>query len=348
VLADLEAGPAPTRLKATTPAPARHALRYAAGERDYRAHLYEPGEPPLAAMVLIHGAAEAGPEDPRLVAFAETLARARFRVLVPDIESLRELRVQAGDADAVAHAVDYLSGDPQLAPPGAVGMAAVSYAVGPMLLAALRPGVGERVDFVVGVGGYHSLERVITFFTTGWFELDGERHHRTPNEYGKWLFVRSNAERVDDPGDRTLLQRIAERRLRDPRSDVADLVAQLGVEGHAVHALAANTDPARVPELIERLPAPLRRELSALDLVDKGLPRLRARAILVHGRDDAIIPFSESVQLARTLPRDRARLYLVQGLHHVDIDPGARDLWRLWRAVYALLTERDRVPGERD
>src|SRR3970282_281862 len=49
-------------------------------------------------------AAPAAKDDPRLVAFATTLARARFLVLVPDVAGLRQLRVRAADAREIADA----------------------------------------------------------------------------------------------------------------------------------------------------------------------------------------------------------------------------------------------------
>ncbi|MGK2927051.1 MAG: hypothetical protein ACSLE2_15665, partial [Lysobacterales bacterium] len=69
---------------------------------------------------------------------------------------------------------------------------------------------------------------------------------------------------------------------------------------------------------------------------------LRADFILVHGLDDDIIPYTESVSLADALPPGRSRLFLLEGLHHVDRELRGLDAWRLWRALRALLAQRDR------
>jgi pimeloyl-ACP methyl ester carboxylesterase len=339
VLTDIAAGPGPSRLKDTTPPPTRTDVHYRIAGRTYDAHLYHPGEPPQAAIVLIHGVAEAGPHDPRLVAFAQTLARARFAVLVPELVGLRELQVRADDAQAIADAVAYLH-DSAALPALPTGAGAFSYAVGPVLLTALEPPARDRLDFIVAIGGYHSLERVIAFFTTGYYLQDGAWRYRRPNEYGKWLFVLSNAERLEEPEDRALLRAIARRRLDHPHAPVDDLAQELGPQGADVHALIVNRDPERVPELLARLPAPLLEELRALDLANENLRRVQARVILVHGRDDDIIPYTESVALLEAIGRDRAALYLVDGLQHVDVDADFTDAWQLWRAVYRLLGKR--------
>ena len=45
--------------------------------------------------------------------------------------------------------------------------------------------------------------------------------------------------------------------------------------------------------------------MAALDLSRADLSRLGARLILLHGRDDAIIPFTQSLALAAAAPAAR-------------------------------------------
>jgi len=90
-----------------------------------------------------------GKDDPRLVAFATTLARTRFLVLVPGLPNLRALRVQAEDALGVVDAFSHLLSRSEFPTRGRAGIGAFSYAVGPAVLAALEPGIRERVDFVL-------------------------------------------------------------------------------------------------------------------------------------------------------------------------------------------------------
>jgi len=104
VLADVAAGDQPSRLKARTPEPRRLALA-GAGPEGLLGDLYWPGEPAAAAIVLVPGAVEQGKDDPRLVAFAMTIARARFAVLVPEIPNLRTQRLSPDDARPIAAAI---------------------------------------------------------------------------------------------------------------------------------------------------------------------------------------------------------------------------------------------------
>jgi len=211
------------------------------------------------------------------------------------------------------------------------------------MLAALVPSLRGRVGFLVALGGYDDSTAVLTFFTTGyWRATAGAPWQRgRPNAYGKWVFVLANAVRLDSAPDRERLAAIARQKLADLDADVSGLEASLGPEGRAVMALLDNRDPARVPALIATLPARIRAQIEALDLAGKDLSALDAKVLLIHGRDDAIVPYSESVALAKALG-PRAHLFLLDRLPHATLRAeDIPDACRLWRAAALLFAWRD-------
>jgi hypothetical protein len=341
VLSDIAAGQAPSRLKSITAPPKRTAVTLPVAGRMVPGDLYLPDKKPLAAILLLPGAAEKGKDDPRLLSFANSLTRARFAVLVPDLEDFRSLRVSSADIGETADAFTWLVSQKNLAPQGKAGIFSFSYASGPAILAALEPRITGHVQYIMAVGGYHSLPDVLTFFTTGYFREDGRWRHMEPNAYGKWVFVQSNVERLSDPGDRQLFQQAAKRKMADLNASLADLVPRLTQEGKNLYDFLENRDPARAIILMNRLPEQIRREIAALDVAHHDLRPLKANMILVHGYEDDIIPYTESVALANSFPKGQAKLYLVHGLVHVTLKPGLMDKLRLWRAISALLSERE-------
>ena len=147
---------------------------------------------------------------------------------------------------------------------------------------------------------------------------------------------------VPEPQDRALLSEIAQAKLADPDADVRRLEAALGSGGRAMIALVRNADPERVPELVAALPDSVRRDIEYLDLSRRQLRDLRAHLLLIHGRDDPLIPATESLALAAAVPPGHADVFVVGNLSHVEIQPGAiPDTLLLWRAAYRLLTLRD-------
>lgn len=374
VLQDFAAAQGTSRLKRTTTAPQRQTITYTVAGRSHRADLYLPGKLdacvaaggeqardassrgkhcPRAAIVVVPGAVQQGKDDPRLTAFASTLARTGFAVLTPDLAGFRQLRVRPSDAREIADAFAWLSSRPELAPGGRAGLFAFSYSVGPALLAALEDDIREQVRFVVGVGGYHDLPRTMRFFTTGWFEQEGKWRALTPDDTGKMVLLYASLDYLANGRDGEVFDRMVAQRMRDPRADLSPLAAELSAEAQAVYALAANHDPARFPELLARLPVAMLADIERLDLSRHDLKPLKARLILVHGRNDNLIPYPESLALAAAVPEGQASVFLIHRvLGHVELDRSnllswrfwsedLPDLWRLWRVIDLLLAQRE-------
>ena len=68
-----------------------------------------------------------------------------------------------------------------------------------------------------------------------------------------------------------------------------------------------NADPARTLALINALPDETVAMIDALTLADKDLHALPARLILVHGKSDPLIPYTESIALSRVPAHHRGR-----------------------------------------
>jgi hypothetical protein len=351
VLRDLAAGAGESHLKEVTPAPSRIPVAYIGAGAEREATLYLPGQgKPEAAIVLIPGAVRKGKDDPRLVAFATTLARARFVVLTPELSGYHDLQIRAGHVREIAVAFQHLMSRAELPPGIHGGIAAMSYAVGPAVLAALDEVDGTRVDFVLGVGGYYDLHAAIRFLTTGYFEEDGVQRYLEPDQYGRLVFAKTALQYLKDAKDRSLLDAMVEVRLKDPKADISPLARGLGPEGASVYRLLTNSDPRATAAQIDALPAPMIQTVDALTLKGRELARLQTRFILVHGKNDPLVPYTESRALSRALPH--AHLFILKSvLAHVELSftqvlsrrfwsDDVPDAWRLYRAIGLLLRER--------
>lgn len=341
-LEDIAAGDGPSRLKIRTPEPSRSTLDYAIDGREYRGDLYRSPAGSRAGIVLVPGVVREGKDDPRLVALARTLARLGFLVMVPDLEGLRRLQVRASDVREVADAIRYLSSalPPRLR--GHMGIAGFSYGAGPVLLAALEPDVRDRVRFVLALGGYHNLRTIVAYFTTGYYRdpLTGAWRYLEPNPYAAWVFALSNADLLERPADRERLREHLRALAEQGGALTPRPLEGLGADAQALQDLLLNRNPARVPALLARLSPRMQRELEGIDPASHDLSRMQARVILVHGRSDNIIPYTESVALAEALPAEQVNLFLIDGFAHVDVQLKRRDLPQLLRAMELLLRQR--------
>ena len=328
-----------SRLRERAPPPGFRSLRVSTDAEPLRADLYVPGDTVRAGMVLVPGLAVAGKNDPRLVALARTLARVGFLVMIPDIPGFRAYRMGVEDVEVLVLAVRSLAGQPEMQPRLPLGIGAFSFAVGPTLITALDQRVAERVDFVVAVGGYEDLRRLITYYTTGAHRDD--RDTPTPYDKGKWIFALGVSEKLPNPTDRLAIQAIARRAIYAGTGESeVPAPASLSPGGAALLELLTNTTAERVPLLLAALPAPLKAEITALNPAEQPMDTLHARLLLLHGRGDNIIPYTESIALEESVPRGRSHLFLIDGLAHVDLQPTSGDVDILLEMVDTLLAQR--------
>ncbi len=185
----------------------------------------------------------------------------------------------------------------------------VSVGAGPALLAAADPRVRDRVRTVVSLGGYASAVELVRYYLTGRYALGDERGTVALDPEAVRLFIAANADLLDESARRLLA-----------------------------------ADPARFDEQVRALSPALRQVLDALspERVVRSIP---ARLVLVHGRGDPAVPYTETRRLAAARPA-RTTAILVGMVAHVEGATGGtlrtalRDGLALWTVMYGLIGER--------
>jgi pimeloyl-ACP methyl ester carboxylesterase len=265
-----------------------------------------PGSARRPGLVLVHGLAEAGKDDARVRDAAGLLARAGWAVAVPGVPGLTRMRLRPEDARPVEAAARALAG----AGHRPVALVAVSLGAGPAVIAAAELSASHApalpLSAILLLGGYASSRGLLRFALTG----DGPRASapggRPMSDEAIARFVDANAELLD-------------------HSDRA--------------ALLTSRDSAQVDALLAALSPSTRQILDRLS-PEAHLPRIESPIFLVHGRQDPVVPFTETLQLERVARSagHRVRLALVGAVNHVE---GGRahalaDTWRLWATFYAF------------
>jgi fermentation-respiration switch protein FrsA (DUF1100 family) len=252
-------------------------------------------------LVLVHGLSPSGKDDPRLRDAALLLARSGWGVAVPTIPGLTVLRLRPDDAGAVIVSVRAL----HAAGYPRVAVLGVSLGAGPALLAAADPAVATQLSAVLALGGYASTVELLRYTLTGAYAYDGIAGRQPVYEDAIAQFVRANAELVDEAG----------------------------------RGLVDNRDPAAFDGLVRALPERTRGLLDALSPA-RVVSGLRAPLVLVHGRQDPAVPYTESLRLAAAARAagHPARVAIVGAVAHVEAAglAGLVDLARLWAAFYAF------------
>jgi pimeloyl-ACP methyl ester carboxylesterase len=226
------------------------------------------GEGPV--VVYANACTPRGVEQPAVARLLGGLARSGFVAVAPELPRVREGEVTPATVEALVSVA-------RCAGPR-VTLLGASTGAGLALLAAADPRLADRVDAVLAIAPYASLERILRLATTGFY---GDRRYPAAPLVSRATLRSLAACAPDDP---------------------------------AVRVLIANCDPERFDGLYAALAAEtlaVVEELSPLGRID----RVRAPVELVADPDDAFFPVDEAYALARA--GGDIRLTVTSALEHV-------------------------------
>jgi pimeloyl-ACP methyl ester carboxylesterase len=324
-------------------------FRLPTGGRALRVEPARGGE--LPGWVALHGLTVPGLDHASLRRFARAVAASGARVLVPEIPAWTRLRfapeeVRRCTLDAVA----FLAEAPGVAP-GGVRLAGFSFG-GPRALAlAGDPELAPRLRAVLAWGSYAELASALRFGFTGEFCTRRGLERLAPDPYGRWI-AGANLLPADDPVAGAL-HRLALHAGRTGLEAASAEVAAAAVEIRSALGPAergrfdafvfppeAPPDEETVTRLVDALVAAAREQVPALDPA-AGLGPLAVPVHLLHGREDRLVPWTESERLAaRLAPLAPAVHLTVTGLFAHSGDGGrlrAVEGVRFLRALARLL-----------
>jgi dienelactone hydrolase len=289
-----------------------------------RARIYRRADLGRApGLVISHGVHYRGIDERRLVPFARELARSGRVVLTPELRDLTDYRITPQGVGIISDAVLWLSRQRQLVSDEKVGMMGFSFAGGLSLVAASRPELEGKVEWVTSVGGHHDLRRVLHFLVSNEIETPTGIVHEKAHEYGLVVVLYGNIEHFVDAPDRETLRDALRLWLHEDRSAAVARASQRTTEsGERLFWLLENGELQTLRPELERLVAEHRDELAALSPRGK-LADIAAPVYLLHGSADSVIPPSETEWADQEL-RDAPHQALVSPLlEHVEVSKSA-------------------------
>jgi pimeloyl-ACP methyl ester carboxylesterase len=306
---------------------------YARGSERLPATIIRPAgrRGPLPGWVVLHGLTRTGRAHPALLRFTRAVAAAGNIVFVPEIPEWRDLRIEPHlTVDTIREAVRELQRRDDVRHEH-VGLFGFSFGATQALVAAADADTAGLLSGIASWGGYCDLGGICRFGLTGLHEIDGVTYQTEPDPYGSWIMAANYLAHV--PGHEScapVARALHELALEagqvgvyawDPVYDPTKraLRAGLAPEHRALFDLIApettvrRRDERRLLQLADDIADTALRIDPLLD-PRPYLPQVRTAVLVAHGRDDRLIPFSESIRLARGLPPACVRSHTVSAL----------------------------------
>ena len=304
-------------------------VRVVGEEREATLYL-PPGRGPAPGWVVLHGLTVPGRRHGAMTRFVRSLAASGAVVLVPDVPSWRALRLDAEAArETVRAGVARLEGMDEVRP-GGVGAVGFSFGATQVLMAAADPSMHGRLNGIVAFGGYCDLGRMLRCLFAGEHEWEGVRYTLDPDPYGRWIVVGNYLTLI--PGCKGMhavahaaLELATEAGRRGewawgPHYDAmkVELTRGFTADEQRIWQIIAppaevRPDPEAARELAARFTAAALARAPGLD-PRPHLGGLRARVVLSHGRQDRLVPFTETLRLMTMVPPETRATATITGL----------------------------------
>jgi pimeloyl-ACP methyl ester carboxylesterase len=313
-------------------------ISHAGGTFDATLFLPEGFFGPLPGWVTLHGITRSGRKHPTLVRFVRALSASGAAVLVPEIPEWREMYLAPAEAEDTMRAAILALANREETQPGRLGAMGFSFGAPQALMAGTDPELIPHLRAVASFGGYFDLERTARFLFTGEHEWRGDRYRIEPDPYGRWVVGGNFLSETEEYGDTGAVAGALLDLARsagdvqvpswDPIHDTRkkELEAALPEAGRGLFRAFAPDAGTRMPpsqddHLIRAL-AKAARGVSPRFDIGSRLKDIRVPVRLIHGRQDRLIPFSETLRMAEGFPPGfNVRVFLTGLFSHSQRNP---------------------------
>jgi dipeptidyl aminopeptidase/acylaminoacyl peptidase len=320
-----------------TPQPIVERLRYPTSHGDVEGDLYRPSTPgPHPGMVVCLGVVPFGVDHPQVPRLGEALARAGFAALLFWSPAMRDFRLDVADIEDIASACEALLSRSDI-DSSRSGLLGTCVGGAFALMAAASPRIRDRVSFVAAYAAYSSMWTLVRDIASASMCRDGLRRPWPVDPLTRKVFVHT-VTAVLQPEEAQLLREGYAERYATPD------VCSKSDTGRALLPLLASPSADEANQALCRLPVTLQDRLSVLSPLEH-VGEVRAPLIvLLHDRDDLVMPVGESRRLRDALSgRGGVHYTEFTVFKHLDPTKGkaspialVSELIRFGRSIYPL------------
>jgi acetyl esterase/lipase len=308
-----------------TKEPVRREVNYPQAAGTGLADIYRiPDEEDRAAVLIFLGANAAGRDDKDVVNLGNSLARAGFVVMFhwSPTMALRS-NIDPVEIDNLVSAFQYLAAQ-EFVDQDRLGMGGFCVGASFALVAAADPRIRDDVVFVNAFGPYFDARDLLMQLASRSRIYQGNSELWDPDRLTLRVFANELIETLEDPRGQQALSRLFLEGQDVPEAELSDLPQ----EAQRVRQLLEGTTLEIAEGLYQDLPAEFRASMNHIS-PSAHVGDLKARIMILHDRNDRLVPSAESRRLADALEeRGNYRYTEVLAFEHVRPASGG-GLWQL-------------------
>ncbi len=317
----------------------REEVHYQSSDGTTVADVYRPDDDRQhAAVVLFLGANAAGRDDADVVNLGNALARAGYVVMFHWSPTMAlRANIEPAETGNLVWAFQYLA-EREYVDPERVGLGGFCVGASFALVAAADPRIQEQVYFVNAFGPFYDARTLLLQAASRSVVYDGERTQWDPDKLTMRVLANELIETIENPVDVDSLTR----RYLDNQALSGEELDALSPAARNVARLLDGTSPGEAERLYQSLPEQFRSDMIGIS-PSAHVDEIRARLLILHDRNDRLVPAAESRRL-RDATEDRRNVRYTEVLAFDHVRPGGggtgdllAEAWRLYRHMYSII-----------
>jgi pimeloyl-ACP methyl ester carboxylesterase len=278
------------------------------------ARVYYTKKRSMGTILAVHGMAPGGNRDQRMINACSVITECGYTVVAPQFTDIMNLRIKETIVDDIAGAIKALSENKMLCPSGKISIFAASFSACMSIIAASRKETNQLINSICAVGTFCDINSSFDFLLNSNYS----------DEYARLIFF-SNFLHVST-GLNLEIERALQTALKDSANPgnkllLPDFIENMSEENRDFFlGLLNNPDSRKYHwEIIKSRSLEVRRLIRRISAFN-AIGSLKSAVALIHGRNDSVIPPTESIRLHQRLSlfKKPSRLSITPLISHGD------------------------------
>lgn len=264
--------------------------------------IIEPLNESRKVFILYPGASPFAEDHPKMLMLGHILAKNGFRVYIPRIPPLKKLDVTHENIKWFSCFYVWMINDEKVKPEDII-MAGISYGGGLMLRMLIDN--YEKLPMpksILTFGTYANSKSLFNFFINGEIVVDEQVYTIKPNEWGLIVIFHNYLKNLTLDWDSSNLQKAIQQKINNSDDKLHDYAKNLTeFEKDLFFSIISGKANLGVKKLTYMI---LENEEEAYKKLSPkyGADKLTDKVFILHGANDSMVPFIQSIQLSNYLP----------------------------------------------
>ena len=253
-------------------------------------------------IIIFLGASPDGEKHVAVNLLAQNLSSLGYNVFIPRIPPLMSLNISNENVDWMRHIYNLIHKRKDVDSDNIIGFG-ISYGGGMLLKASLESEfLRNPLKSIYLYGAGCNAETILKFITKGEFEVQGNIVKIKPHEWGLTVFFHHFIDEIDFGFSNEKIKEVLQLRVENKKDESNKKIEELNnQEQNIAKSITTGKINQEVQKLVDQI---LKNKFNYIeDLSCKKIcTDVKTKAFILHGANDNMIPYTESIQLDELLP----------------------------------------------